>query len=80
MRLPTPPALVLLDLFMPRLDGWGTVNRLRAIPALAHVPIMVVSASGLKGDAAKALTAGCNDYVAKPIEIHDFLRRVRSYL
>ncbi len=76
----TPPALVLLDLFMPRLDGWQTANRLRAIPALAQVPIMVLSASGLRDGAARALAAGCNDYVSKPIEINDFMRRVRSYL
>jgi CheY-like chemotaxis protein len=75
----TQPSMVLLDLSMPHLDGWQTARRLRALPALARVPIMAVSANAMVGDADKALAAGCDDYISKPIDVTDFLRRVRAW-
>jgi CheY-like chemotaxis protein len=72
--------MVLLDLSMPHLDGWQTARRLRALPALARVPIMAVSANAMVGDADKALAAGCDDYISKPIDVSDFLRRVKAWM
>jgi two-component system cell cycle response regulator DivK len=74
--------LILLDINLPDIDGYEVTRRLRASQkrALAHTPIIVISANALKGDAQKALSAGCNLYLTKPIDIHELSERVESYL
>jgi two-component system, cell cycle response regulator DivK len=74
--------LILLDINLPDIDGYEVTRRLRASQkqALAQTPIIVISANALKGDAQKALSAGCNLYLTKPIDIHELSVRVESYL
>jgi len=60
------PDVVLLDLSMPRLDGWEVAGRVRADKTVAHIPIIAFTAHGLAGDELKAKAAGCDDYVSKP--------------
>jgi two-component system, cell cycle response regulator DivK len=74
--------LILLDINLPDIDGYSVARRLRASqkPALAHVPIICISANALKGDSQRALSAGCNLYMTKPIDIHELSVRVESYL
>lgn len=74
------PQLVLLDLSMPHLDGWQTARCLRADPAIARLPIVAISANAMRGDQAKALAAGCNDYVVKPLDMGLLLERVRAFM
>lgn len=63
-----PPDLMLLDLKLPVLDGWETARRIRAMPGpLNTLPIIAITAQAMRGDKEKALAAGCNDYIAKPI-------------
>lgn len=64
----SPPQLVLLDLNMPRMDGRETLDRLRANPALATVPVVVMSTSAAEDDASRARRAGCDAYFVKPAE------------
>jgi two-component system cell cycle response regulator len=64
-----PPDLVLLDLHMPGLDGYAVVAAARSDPALTAVPIIAVTASAMTGDRERALTAGFNSYLAKPVSI-----------
>jgi len=64
----SPPQLVLLDLNMPRMDGRETLDRLRANPALAAVPVVVMSTSAAEDDASRARRAGCDAYFVKPAE------------
>ncbi|MCS6925658.1 MAG: response regulator [Candidatus Binatia bacterium] len=63
-----PPDLMLLDLKLPVLDGWETARRIRAMSGpLQSLPIIAITAQAMRGDREKALAAGCNDYIAKPI-------------
>jgi CheY-like chemotaxis protein len=71
------PALILLDMMMPRLDGEGFVKILRATPALAHVPIILLSGHSAAREKAQALAAdGC---LVKPIELEDLIAVVRRF-
>ena len=74
--------LILLDINLPDVDGYEIARRLRKSvkSALGRIPIIVVTANALKGDAQKALAAGCNAYMAKPIDIHELWEKVESYL
>ena len=63
-----PPDLLFLDLKLPILDGWETARRIRAMPGVVkEVPIIALTAQAMVGDEEKALAAGCDDYIAKPI-------------
>lgn len=74
--------LILLDINLPDIDGYEVARRLRASskPALASVPIIAVTANALKGDAERALDAGCDVYMSKPINIRELWARVETYL
>ncbi len=74
------PALILMDLQLPGLDGLEATRQIRADPALKDVPIVAVTAHAMKGDDEKALAAGCDGFVAKPIQVRDFVATVRKFL
>ena len=63
-----PPDLILMDLSLPRVDGLAASRRIRKLPALKDVPIVVVSAHDTADFHAEALASGCNEYVTKPID------------
>ncbi len=63
-----PPDLMFLDLKLPVLDGWETARRIRAMRgSVKNLPIIALTAQAMVGDEEKALAAGCDDYIAKPI-------------
>jgi len=63
-----PPDLMFLDLKLPVLDGWETARRIRAMAdPVRNPPIIALTAQAMVGDEEKALAAGCDDYIAKPI-------------
>lgn len=63
-----PPDLMFLDLKLPVLDGWETARRIRAMDSpIRDLPIIALTAQAMVGDEEKALAAGCDDYIAKPI-------------
>ncbi len=74
--------LILLDINLPDIDGYEVAQRLRSSPKreLSRVPIIAVTANALKGDAQKALDAGCDVYMAKPINIRELWARVAGFL
>jgi len=73
-----PPDLILLDINLPDIDGYEVARRLRAHDGLRAVPIMAITANALKGDAEKALAAGCDAYIAKPLQLHELWARVAA--
>jgi len=74
--------LILLDINLPDIDGYEVARRLRASNkrALKTIPIIAVTANALKGDAEKALNAGCDVYMSKPINIRELWARVEAFL
>src|SRR5262245_35080311 len=76
-----PPDVVLLDLKLPELDGWETARRIRALPVpLNQVPIVAVTAHAMGGDRDKALAAGCDEYIAKPIDFGELREKLERVL
>ena len=74
------PDLVLLDVMMPRIDGVEVCRRLRADPATAHLPVIMLTAKSLSADKVVGLTAGADDYIIKPFDTLELVARVRSTL
>ncbi len=74
------PALVLSDVMMPGLDGFGLLRALREDPALSRVPVLLVSARAGEEAAVEGLAAGADDYLAKPFSARELLARVRVHL
>jgi two-component system cell cycle response regulator DivK len=74
--------LILLDINLPDIDGYEVARRLRSSSkaALLHTPIIAVTANALKGDAEKALDAGCDVYMSKPINIRELWARVEAFV
>jgi CheY-like chemotaxis protein len=72
------PDLILLDMSLPLIDGWEAARRIKSKRELAHIPIIGLSAHAMGGDAEKALAAGCDDYLTKPLDddlLFDKLKR-----
>lgn len=69
------PSLIVMDVQLPGMDGLALTRRLKADPARAHIPIVALTAYAMKGDQEKALAAGCDGYLSKPIDA-DILPRV----
>lgn len=74
------PELVVCDIQMPGLDGHGVAAAIRAEPALAALPLVAVTASAMVGDRERALAAGFDAHVAKPIDPVDFVRQIEPFL
>jgi len=62
------PDLVLMDLSLPRMDGWEATRRLKADPELARIPVIVLSAHAMRGDEERARACGCDDFLTKPLD------------
>ena len=75
--------LILLDINLPDIDGYEVARRIRSSEnkiALAYLPIIAVTANALKGDAEKAVAAGCDVYMSKPINIRELWARVEAFV
>ena len=74
------PDLILLDIQLPHMDGYAVAHQLRSNPDLAEVPIVAVTSYAMAGDRDKALAAGCNGYIEKPINPDSFVTEVERFL
>ena len=74
--------LILLDINLPDIDGYEVARRLRKSgkSELAYIPIIAITANALKGDAERALEAGCDVYMSKPINIRELWARLEAYV
>ena len=80
MARSTKPALVLLDMNLPVMDGWTVAQTLKGDEATKHIPIIALTAHAMAGDRDKALAAGCDDYHAKPVDFSQLLTQIQSAL
>jgi CheY-like chemotaxis protein len=74
------PALILMDIQLPGMDGWELTRRLRRNPATSHIPVIALTAYGTKGDDERAQEAGCVAFIAKPVSTRQLPGIVRAYL
>ncbi len=74
------PAIILMDLSLPVLDGWEATRQLKADPATAEIPIIALTAHAIANDREEALRCGCDDFDTKPIDMERLLSKVTSFL
>jgi two-component system cell cycle response regulator DivK len=74
------PALILMDVQIPLLDGYEVTRRLKANPELSAIPVIVVTSYALSGDESKARAAGCSAYVSKPYSARKLLAKIQEYV
>ena len=72
--------LILMDIALPGMDGLTLTRKLKADARTRHIPVVALTASAMLGDEGKALAAGCDCYITKPIDTREFARRVASFL
>lgn len=74
------PDLILMDLSLPEMDGWEATRRIKAMPELAQVPVVALTAHAMEGDEDRAREAGCDGYLAKPISPKQLVSEVARFL
>ena len=72
------PALVLMDMSLPGIDGWEATRQLKADPATRAIPIIALTAHAMAGDREQALAAGCDDFDIKPIDLDRLLGKIEA--
>ena len=75
-----PVDLVILDIHMPRLYGFGVIRRLRAHPSYIHIPVIALTASAMAGDRDNVLAAGFSEYISKPVNLSLLRREIARLL
>jgi CheY-like chemotaxis protein len=74
------PQLILMDLSLPVMDGWEATRRLKANDNLRSIPVIALTAHAMKGDEEKALAAGCDDYLVKPLDEDELITKIAKHL
>jgi CheY-like chemotaxis protein len=74
------PDLILMDMNLPRIDGWEATRRIRAAAETKALPIIALTAHGMPGDRARSLEVGCNDHHTKPVDLTALLAQIEALL
>ena len=74
------PDLILMDLSLPVMDGWTAARKIKSMPELKHIVIIALTAHAMVGDREKALEAGCDRCVFKPIDLRELTQKLSEYL
>ncbi|MCI0712932.1 MAG: response regulator [Chloroflexi bacterium] len=72
--------IIMLDLSMPKMDGWEMLSRLRTDQTKAHIPVIAFTAHAMKGDQESVMKAGFDGYMPKPIRVATFLSELKGFL
>ncbi|WP_219834461.1 response regulator [Paenibacillus sp. R14(2021)] len=80
MAVKERPDLVLMDMSLPVLDGWGASRLLKGTPETKEIPIIALTAHAMTGDKEKAYDAGCDDFDTKPIDLERLLGKIQVWL
>jgi two-component system cell cycle response regulator DivK len=74
------PDLILMDIMMPKMDGLEATRIIKADEKTKHIPIIALTSYAMKGDREKTIEAGCDGYIAKPIDIKEVLKAIEHFL
>lgn len=74
------PDLILLDIYLPKMDGYEAARRLKGDRDLRHIPIIALTAHAMKGNREEALAAGCDGYIPKPIDVRELPKQIEYFL
>ncbi len=74
------PALILMDMSLPGVDGWEATRRLKSNPSTATIPVIALTAHAMASDRESALAAGCDDFDTKPIEFDRLLAKIAALI
>jgi two-component system cell cycle response regulator DivK len=74
------PALILLDIYLPKMDGYEVAKRLKGDKGLRDIPVIALTAHAMKGNREQALAAGCDGYISKPIDIRELPKQIEQFL
>ena len=74
------PDLILMDIQLPGIDGLDATKIIKNEPILKHIPVVALTSYAMQGDEEKAISAGCDGYIAKPIDTRNFLDILSGYL
>ncbi len=74
------PDLILMDLSLPVLDGWEATRQIKAAARTRHIPVIAITANAMAGDREKALSAGCDEFDTKPVDLPRLLEKIRCVL
>jgi CheY-like chemotaxis protein len=74
------PALILMDMSLPVVDGWDATRRIKAWPATRAIPVIALTAHAMSGDREKAVEAGCDDFDTKPVDLARLLGKIEALL
>jgi len=74
------PALILMDIQLPKMDGYEATRRIKADPRFRDIPLVALTAHSMKGDRGKAIAAGCDDYITKPVDADGLVDHIRRLL
>ena len=74
------PALILMDMSLPGLDGWEATRQIKATPQTRTIPVIALTAHAMAGDREKAIAAGCDDFDTKPVELARLIEKIEALL
>jgi two-component system cell cycle response regulator DivK len=74
------PALILMDMSLPGMDGWEATRQIKAMPETHAIPVIALTAHAMAGDREKAIAAGCDEFDTKPVDLTRLLEKIEALL